>query len=258
MRVHSLTDLEAIRAYLESDRTWAAYALGDLDPGFREQCAWYGAEDESGLKALAMLYRGFDPPALFTMGDAQNVALILGAALRAPSVYLNVREEHLPAIRAHYRVAACDPMWRMALRSTDFRPVKGEVTHLTPQFTQDLKRLYELGGGDAFTPSQVFAGAFYGIGERGRLVAAAGTHVLSQMYSAAAIGNVFTHPDRRERGYAQVVTSAVCAELIRRGIRTIVLNVSRSNAPAVHVYEKLGFKKYAPFVEGPAERRPVR
>jgi len=54
---------------------------------------------------------------------------------------------------------------------------------------------------------------------------------------------------------ATLTTSAVCAELIRRGIRTIVLNVAQSNASAIHVYEKLGFKRYLPFNEGVAVRK---
>jgi ribosomal protein S18 acetylase RimI-like enzyme len=255
MRVHPLTDLEAIRRYLETDRVWAAYAIGDLDPALRAQCEWFGAEENGALGALALLYNGFDPPALFTMGDWRQLAAIVGTPMRAPAVYLNVLEAHLPAIRAHYRIDAPEPMWRMALKPEDFRPAPGAVKHLTPQYTRDLERLYELGGGDAFSPSQVFAGAFFGVEERGRLIAAAGTHVLSEVYSAAAVGNVFTHPDHRGQGHGARVTSAVCAELARRGIRTIILNVARDNVPAIHIYEKLGFKKYLPFFEGVAIRR---
>ncbi|MGH2594205.1 MAG: GNAT family N-acetyltransferase, partial [Anaerolineae bacterium] len=206
---------------------------------------------------LALLFKGFEPPALFTMGEAQSVALVLDAALRAPRVYLNVREEHVLAMRAHYRIEYLEPMWRMTLKPGDFRPVRGSVTHLTPQHTSDLERLYTLGSGNAFTPSQVFDGAFFGIEARGRLIAVAGTHVVSETYSTAAVGNVFTHPDHRGKGYAALTTSAVCAELIRRGIRTIILNVAQSNATAIHVYEKLGFKKYLPFIEGVAVRRPA-
>ena len=257
MRVRPLNDLGTIHSFLETDRLWAAYALGDLEPALRARCAWYGAEDESGLRALTLIFKGFTPPALFTMGDRQGIALILGAALRAPHVYLNVRGEHMPAIQAHYRIESLEPMWRMTLKPSEFRPVRGAVTHLTPQYTKDLERLYALGGGDAFTPSQAFAGAFFGIEERGLLIAAAGTHVLSGSYSIAAVGNVFTHPDHRGRGYAALATSAVCAELIRRGIGTIVLNVAHSNATAIHVYEKLGFKKVLPFMEGVAVRRTV-
>ncbi len=104
----------------------------------------------------------------------------------------------------------------------------------------------------------VFAGTFFGIEARGVLIATAGTHLVSDTTSTAAVGNVFTHPDHRGRGYAEMTTSAVCAELIRRGIRTIVLNVAQSNAVAIHVYEKLGFKKVVPFIEGVAARKEMK
>src|SRR3972149_1430527 len=251
MHVHPLSDLAAIEAFLETDRLGSANAQAALDPDLWKQSGGYGAESESGeLRAVALLFKGLEPPALFTMGDPQGITLVLGTALRARRAYLGVREEHMLAVEAHYRVTDRESMWRMMLNPHEFHPVRGSVTHLTPQYTKDLKRLYELGGGDAFTPSQVFDGAFFGIEERGRLVAAAGTHVLSTARNASAVGNVFTHPDYRGRGFAAMTTSAVCADLIRRGMRTIVLNVAQANTVAIHVYEKLGFKKYLPFVEG--------
>ncbi len=255
MRVHPLADREKIHAFLETDREWSAYALADLEPDLYRSTEWYGAETEEGLQTLAMVFKGFDPPALFTMGDAHGIALILGAAMRAPRVYLNVRDEHMLAIRAHYRVAQHVPMWRMTLDPRDFRPVRGAVTDLTPQYTRDLEELYALGGGHAFTPSQVYDGAFFGIEQRGRLVAAAGTHVLSEAQAVAAVGNVYTHPDHRGQGYATRTTSAVCANLIQRGIRTIVLNVAKSNEAAIRIYEKLGFKHCLPYNEGIAIRK---
>ncbi len=257
MRARRLTDLGTIQAFLDTDRLWAAYALGDLEPELRKLSEWYGAEDEGGLIALALLFKGFDPPALFTIGDAQGIDSILRTVLRAPRVYLNVREEHLPAIREHYQIESLEPMWRMTLEPEEFRPTRGRATYLPPERIPALEQLYALGGGDAFRPSQVRDGAFFGIDECGRLLAAAGTHVVSDAHSVTAVGNVFTHPDHRCKGHASLVTSAVCAEMIRRGIRTIVLNVAQANVAAIHVYEKLGFRKYAPFVEGRAARKSM-
>jgi predicted GNAT family acetyltransferase len=85
------------------------------------------------------------------------------------------------------------------------------------------------------------------------LVAAAGTHLVSATYGVAAVGNVFTHPDHRGQGYGTVTTSAVVAELLRRGIRDVILNVGQDNAGAIGIYERLGFERYCPFLEGPAQ-----
>jgi predicted GNAT family acetyltransferase len=65
---------------------------------------------------------------------------------------------------------------------------------------------------------------------------------------------VCTYPEYRGRGYATRSTSAVCADLLDMGLQ-VVLNVSRDNADAVHIYSKLGFKAYCPFVEGIAVRK---
>jgi predicted GNAT family acetyltransferase len=117
--------------------------------------------------------------------------------------------------------------------------------------------LYTLGGGDAFTPAQLEQGVFYGIEVDDRIVAVAGTHLVSPEYCVAAVGNVFTHPTHRGQGHATATTSAVISALLRVGIQDIVLNVSQTNVAAVHLYERLGFERYCPFLEGSAERRSV-
>jgi RimJ/RimL family protein N-acetyltransferase len=47
-----------------------------------------------------------------------------------------------------------------------------------------------------------------------------------------------------------VVTEAALAEH-----RDVVLNVRQNNAPAIAVYERLGYRTHATFIEGPALRR---
>jgi len=36
-----VTDRTLIRAMLETDRSWAVYALADLEPGFCEHATWF-------------------------------------------------------------------------------------------------------------------------------------------------------------------------------------------------------------------------
>ena len=87
-----------------------------------------------------------------------------------------------------------------------------------------------------------------------RLVSVAGTHIVSDNERIAALGNVMTHPGYRGQGLATMATSAVCEELLERGIELIGLSVSRSNMAAIRVYEKIGFKRRVPFFEGTATR----
>ena len=102
-------------------------------------------------------------------------------------------------------------------------------------------------------------GVYYGIREGVAIVAAAGTHVLAERESVAGIGNVYTRRDRRGRGLGAQVSGAVTAELLRLGVRTVVLNVDENNAAALRVYQGLGFERYCEYREGTAILgRPAR
>jgi ribosomal protein S18 acetylase RimI-like enzyme len=248
----ALTDKSSILAYLETDQLYAAYAIGDLEPGMFEQCAWAGAAESGQIRALALHFRGLAIPALFLMGAPEGLRAIFAHALRPERVYLTCLEAHLPVTRDFYEWDFETPMWRMALNAASFRPIDGEPVRLRPDDAGALLALFALGGGDAFTPSQMVHGVFYGMLVDDRLVAVAGTHLVSPTYGVGAVGNVFTHPDYRGRGYGTVTTSAVVAELLRGGIRDVVLNVSQDNADAIRIYERLGFARYCPFLEGTA------
>lgn len=261
MTTRLITDKAEILAYLETDRDYAAYAIGDLDEGFFDKSTWYVAEQGGKTRALALVYAGFDPPILVLMGEGDGVAALLDGPVQVQRACPMVQEKHMPMLGRYYRWRKSDvwAMWRMALRSPNVGARHAsplQAISLTLDDVPRLHALFALGGGDAFAPSQIAQGAFYGIEQDGQLIAAAGTHLVSRTYSVAAVGNVMTHPDHRGHGYATLVTGAVCAELVRRGIKTIVLNVSQANAAAVRVYEKLGFVRHCAFYEGMIERKP--
>ncbi len=255
-----LTNKAEILAYLETDRNYAGYAIGDLEAGFFEQSTWHAAERGGNICALALVYAGFDPPILCLMGEGEGIAALLGGPVQIARAYHMVRKEHLAAVGRYYRWGENQlwPMWRMA--QVPPLPPAGEgsgvrAIALTSNDANRLRTLYALGGGDAFAPSQVAQGVFYGIECQGQLIAVAGTHLVSLTYKIAAVGNVMTHPDYRGQGYATQATHAVCDELMRRGIQTIILNVNQENLAAIRVYEKLGFVRHCAFYEGLITRR---
>jgi len=57
------------------------------------------------------------------------------------------------------------------------------------------------------------------------------------------IMNVAVHPDWRRRSIAEKLIDALIEELKKRGSHALLLEVRASNAPAIALYEKLGFQQ---------------
>jgi ribosomal protein S18 acetylase RimI-like enzyme len=253
-----LTDRDEIRALLETDRRWSVYPLGDLAPCLFEYSEWYALT--GGERALVLLFRRFETLVLFTVGGTAAVHALLEEIQDEPRMYLMVRPEILPLVKARYRIENETAMWRMILEPADYRlmPEDG-VTRLGAEDFPALQRLYADGepAGEVpgfFDASMLKTGVFFGIREGDELVAAAGTHLVVPAEGVGAIGNVYTRRDRRGRGMAARVTSAVAGELLRMELRTVALNVSQANSSAYRVYEKIGFRCYCSFYEGLAIR----
>jgi len=246
-------DRAAIRKFLETDRPWAVYALADLAPEYSAPAAWHMAAH--GRPALLLIYRGFRPPVLFAHGAAPDLAPLL-AEVAEPEFYLSVRPEVVALLRAgRYEIREEKRMWRMVLDPACFVPAAHHAMRLGPADYGDLVNLHRDGAaaGEAppfFDAGMLTHGVYYGIRDDGALVSAAGTHVLAERESVAGIGNVYTRRDRRGRGLGSQVSGAVAADLLRLGLRTVALNVAESNAAAMRVYQRLGFKKYCEYREG--------
>ena len=119
------------------------------------------------------------------------------------------------------------------------------VLPLGPHHADELAGLYAAEPGAAFFLPQIIADqTFVGTRRGGSLVAAAGTHVLSDTYSVAAIGAVFTHPAHRGDGLGAAVTAGVIDRLHRRRrpIEVIGLNCSDGNESAKRIYLAMGFQ----------------
>jgi len=58
------------------------------------------------------------------------------------------------------------------------------------------------------------------------------------------VGNIVTHKDFRGRGIATSLFEALLESLKAQGIKKLFLEVEHDNAPALGLYEKLGFTSY--------------
>lgn len=254
IEVSSTRDRAMLRSFLEHDRIRAAYAICDLDPTEFARTRWGVAREDGSPIAVVLEYTGLTPQPLFVMGDSQGIGQVLRDVVRPRLVFLATDAQHLPEISRLYRIDPGPPMIRMYVTRHTFRPVGGVALRLLPIEIVDLNRLYGLGFTSWLPSDSIANGVYYGVRVDGRLVAAAGTHVISHEARLAAVGNVMTHPDHRNRGYAKLTTAAVTQELLRT-CDEVVLNVRSDNPPAIRAYEAIGYREHCRFEERLSHRR---
>jgi ribosomal protein S18 acetylase RimI-like enzyme len=254
IEAHATRDRTVLRQFLERDRLWAAYAICDLEEREFRMTRWGIATHAGEPIGVVLEYRGLTPQPLFVMGDDDGVAHILRDVIRPRLAYLAAEPALLPTVERQYRIDPGPPMLRMWVDRQNFRPLPGVAERLLPVDIADLNRLYGLGF-TAWLPADTIAhGVYFGVRAGRRLVAAAGTHVISPQAGLGVVGNVMTAPDQRGRGLAKMTTSAVTQELLRT-CQQVVLNVRSDNPPAIAAYRALGYRDYRRFEERLVHRR---
>jgi ribosomal protein S18 acetylase RimI-like enzyme len=248
MVARATTDRALLRAFLEQDRLYAAYAICDLEEREFTKTRWGLALDRDEPVALVLEYNGPTPQPLFVMGRQDGIEVILRDLIRPRLAYVAVPPALVPSLESSYRVDPGPTMVRMFVDQSRFRPYPATVQRLLPVEIGDLNRLYQLGFASWLPPSTIADGVYYGMRVNGTLVAAAGTHVISRGARLAVVGNVLTHADHRGRGFATAVTGAVTAELLRT-CDQVVLNVRADNPPALNAYRRLGYTEHLRFEE---------
>ena len=254
LRISPTRDRELLRDFLEGDRLRAAYALCDLEDREFARTKWGVAFDGDEPVAVALEYGGLTPQPLFVMGDGEAILAVLREVIHPRIVYLAADESLLPMVGRVYRIDPGPQMMRMWVSRDTFQPPKGVAARLAPADIVDLNRLYGLGFSGWLPAESIAQGVYYGVRVGGRLVAAAGTHVISPQARLGVVGNVLTSADFRNRGFAKLTTGEVTRELLRT-CDEVVLNVRADNPPAIAAYEALGYREYCRFEERLAHRR---
>jgi ribosomal protein S18 acetylase RimI-like enzyme len=250
-RVHAelTTDRELIRSFLERDRLFSAYALADLEDRDTGRAKWGIARAGEEVLSLVLEYGGPAPQPLFVVGRDDGVEAILRDVIRPSIAYVACLPANQAAVERRYRLESGPQMVRMWVDRTSFHDAFDPgVERLLPTDAGELNRLYRLGFGSWLPPQAIADGVYYGIRVNGRLVAAAGTHVIGRRARIAVVGNVLTQPEFRGRGYAQATTAAVTARLLEF-CDHVVLNVRSDNPPALNAYRRLGYAEHVRFEE---------
>ena len=259
--VRPLRDAAAIRTLLEPHRAYAAYAIGQLAPRLFSQVRCWVAESEQG-EGLVLQSSGGLGEAMFALGEAELVEAILRLHRGPRQNFATCAVGHVPVLERYYRVAQSNTMARMLVTAATFEPAHStdgqvRVLRLRASDARAVNRLYNTEGAPTFYSAAHIESSFYhGVFYDGRLVAVAGTHVVSPEEGVAVVGNVFTHPRHRGRGYGTLATGATTGALLRH-CRDVVLTVDPKNIPAVRAYWRLGYSEVCRLVEAPVIRRDI-
>ena len=239
-----VTDPAELVDHFSDRRAAHVYALADLEEPFWTPSRWYRRGDAVvGIVSLpggegAAVY------AVATTAPEATLDLVVDVLPELPSGQLITGPEGLAdAVSARRPLTWHAPHVRHELTDRSRLPDRAaDVVDLGRADLDELNALYATEPGAAFfLDHMIDDDTFVGVRRAGRLVAAAGTHVLSTGQRLAAIGAVYTHPGHRGDGLGAAVTAGVIDRLSDR-VDLIGLNVAESNAPARKVYERLGFE----------------
>ncbi len=243
------TDKDQIHSFLETDRIWAGYAICDLEPEMFPLCDWYTAHRNNDIISLCLYFKGLQPSTQITIGEPFGVERILKTADVPREVYAHIPITHLEIVRRYYYFSGLRNMKRMVVTKESFKPVAGKATKMNPGDLMDLEQLYASQSETFFRSYMLASGVYYGLKKNNTLVSVAGTHVCSSSYGLACVGNIFTLPSHRRKGYATICTSQVVKELLTC-YNDVILNVASDNTPAIKIYRRLGFREHCTYLEG--------
>lgn len=248
--MNRVSDPEELVEVFSRDRETHVYGLADLEEPYWSRSSWYRRESavvglvDAGdgwttgyamsrhtpaatLKLLADLVAGI-PPGTWITGPTGMFELVSDLrSTRDIGVHWRMILGEPPRIDGSQRVVALDP--------------------------NDLDSLTELHASDPgqsfFLPGMLERNTFVGVWEDERLVASAGTHVVSRRFGVVALGAVITRPSHRGRGLGRLATTVLCRQLLDEGYQTIGLNVETGNEAALRLYEGIGFQRVFEYEE---------
>src|SRR2546422_11062450 len=95
LAVKATTDRSVLRAFLERDRLFAAYALCDLEDREFGKTRWGAAWAGDQLVAVVLEYAGLSPQPLFVLGDNDGIERVLRDLIRPRAAYVAAHVDQL-------------------------------------------------------------------------------------------------------------------------------------------------------------------
>jgi ribosomal protein S18 acetylase RimI-like enzyme len=243
-KVSSESLLLACRRLLAKDPVFNVLPLGDLYSPLLKVSSIYSAVETNRVIGVASVYRAFSTPSLVlsTAPTSIKQALITESLKEIPSNFISLcSPDEISLFKNYAAILRSHPEQQMIANPP--KPIEhsnAKVSKVSKDEFELLNRFYLEHHSEAWTPIQFKTGPYYYIKQDIKIVSAAGVHIVTPQI--AHLGNIITDEAYRNRGYSTACTSTLATDLASKG-RIISLFVRVENAPAIHMYEKLGFHK---------------
>jgi len=236
--------LRACRRFLIHEPVVNVLLLGDLYSPLLRVSDIYGAIESDRVVGVCAIYRAFPMPSIVFGTATREVkqVLIMKAVSEASDEFISFCEpddailfkDHSSILHFHLeQQMIADPPKKIDCSNVKAEKVNKKELELLDKFYADHHT-------EAWVPIQFGVGPYYCVKQDGKIVSAAGVHLVTPQI--AQLGNIVTDEAYRNRGFATACTNTLAANLASSG-RIISLFVRMDNAPAIHMYAKLGFRK---------------
>ncbi len=221
-----------------------ALPLGDLFPPLIKVSDIYGAIEDNEIIGVCTIYHAFSMPSLVFGATGRKVKqeLVKRTLREIPDKFLSICSPEDTCLLNEYSITVrSHPEHQMtATFLAQVEEENVEAKRVRKDELSMLDRFYLEHRAEAWSPIQFKAGPYYCVKHNGVIVSAAGVHLVAPQI--AQLGNIVTDKAYRNRGFATACTAALASDLTSKG-RIISLFVRVENEDAVHLYEKLGFRK---------------
>lgn len=195
---------------------------------------------QAGLAEGGALARRY-PPAIVPFAaalDDSPESLAALAALPRPGEVMVLIEAGTLTLPPGFVAARTGTLVQMVLTGTPPPVADARIAALGEADAEEMLALARLTEPGPFTLRAQALGTFFGVRIDGRLAAMAGER--QKPAGHAELSGVCSHPDFRGRGLARLLSVFVTHRILARG-ETPYLHAWESNAPAIRLYEQIGY-----------------